>query len=304
MKVIEKIIAVAMVLVALLLVAPTNDFGINLIQSFNFWASLAFLFISIPCLLLSVRLLARASFFSFLLVSANFLWAFDYGKVEAKNADLTVFHCNVLTSNDKITSFIRAIHELEPDFLSIQELNCSWKSELIGTLSKQYPYFVVVPSDRDSFGLGVFSKYPLSDIEIKRWQGTPNITGEIVLDNGAIPFVSSHTHSPVKFARYYKRNGHIHSIAKHKRDSFRNEKGLIMGDFNATPWDPAIQNFKRDTGMVDSRKKLTLTFPAKFPIIPIDYIFHSKGLQCLNFKAVPVDGSDHIAIFGSYAITP
>ena len=80
---------------------------------------------------------------------------------------------------------------------------------------------------------------------------------------------------------------------------------LVIGDFNTVPWDNQLSKFKKKTRLVDSRKKLTPTYPSWGPKyiaqIPIDYIFHSKGIRCESLDSITLT-SDHNAVLGEFEI--
>jgi endonuclease/exonuclease/phosphatase (EEP) superfamily protein YafD len=76
---------------------------------------------------------------------------------------------------------------------------------------------------------------------------------------------------------------------------------IVMGDMNAVPWSDQIKNFMQHTGLKDSRKDLSATYPAQSPFqIPIDYIFHSGEIRCIQFTTVGGTTSNHLGIIGYY----
>ena len=109
-------------------------------------------------------------------------------------------------------------------------------------------------------------------------------------------------YSPESYHNCILRDEQIISIAKYL-DSIPSPK-FTIGDYNCVPWDVSIINFKKQSQLQDSRKSLCASFPAFFPpaMIPLDYIFYSKDVECIEFKTIDNGDSDHKGIVGKYLI--
>jgi len=188
----------------------------------------------------------------------------------------------------------------EADLISFQEVSNSWGEALLEGLSETYPFAFFTGGKCGIQGLAVFSKYPMKNVQSIRLAGMPNIEGEIQFADSSIRFVTSHTRSPITYTRYLQRNTHLKVLAAY----LNTIEGpvIAIGDFNAVPWDTSILEFKKRSRLQDSRKKITPTFPSflKFLGIPIDYIFHSKELSCLDFRSIDGTSSDHLGVIGYY----
>lgn len=299
----ERLVAVMFLVPALLLLVPTYGFKLTLLQSFLFQAMLVYGALSILWIVRHHYRLSGANFSIFLLLLIKINSPIDTGyQIRQGDEQLKVLQFNVLATNEAYEPTIKRVLQLSPDFVSFQEVSVQWADALEKGLSKEYPYSKVVRHEDDHQGIAVFSKYPL-EAEAMFWSGTANISGRVKVKNEDINFLALHTRSPTTRSKFNARNKHIQLAKNHVAE--RAGEFLVLGDFNTVPWDSRLLNFKSTTALKDSRKKLTPTYPTWNPFIaqiPIDYIFHSKGIGCQSLDSVEIT-SDHKAIMGTFKIS-
>ncbi len=242
---------------------------------------------------------ALISFFAFMIFFSfysPFLGGYDQGPT-----DLSIAQFNVLKFNKDYESTINAALESDCDLISFQEVDENWEAFLVNGLIDEYPYYQV-HSRSDCYGLAVFSKYPISETEVISYRGFPSLKGVIELKENEVSFIATHTRSPISRNNFNLRNDQIEHLA----EEVKNVEGplVVIGDFNSVPWDQAIDKFKSNTHLEDSRKSITPTYPSFLPIagIPIDFIFHSKDLKCVGFDSIKSTSSDHYGVIGKYAL--
>ncbi|MGI9542269.1 MAG: endonuclease/exonuclease/phosphatase family protein [Cyclobacteriaceae bacterium] len=295
------LIPVATMVTAIALIVPQPWYVVSLWQNFAFHALWLYLVLAVGALLFRKKILAQAAGLSFVMILA-YLWPYLVrpSSSSVDGADLKVTHFNVLKYSSAYDKTIKQALKSQADFLSFQEVDPAWVKELEFALTKAYPYQKVVIDNNPGYGIAVFSKYPLKQLEVKYWTGIPSITGDIWLADHTIHFVTAHTKSPVSRSRFVARNHHLTAMASY----LENRKGpvLAVGDFNAVPWDSAIVALRQKADLQDSRSGLEPTFPAfsKWGRIPIDYIMHNEQLTCLNFQTIGGTDSDHLGITGAY----
>lgn len=216
--------------------------------------------------------------------------------------DLKVAHFNVLKHNDNHQEIIDAAIRSNADLLSFQETDTSWIKDLTIGLNKIYPYSASIPKDDSYFGIAVLSKHPLSNTAAKYFGSRPNIVGDITIENQKVHFIASHTIPPMQHHLYKERNNHIKGIAEYL-NTIKGHK-IAFGDYNTTPWDKQLIDFKATSKLTDGRSGLCATYPSWLSVsmIPIDYIFHSSEMQCTNFNTINVSSSDHYGIEGCYKL--
>lgn len=299
----ERVMAALLLLPALILLVPTYTFALTLIQSFLFQAMLVYGLLSIFWIRRHHYRLAGVNFSIYLLLLMKINAPMSSGyQIQQGEESLSVLQFNVLADNKAYAESIDRVLQLSPDFVSFQEVSGEWAEALEAGLSEEYPFRKIASNSNHHQGIAVFSKHPMSDVEVVDWDGTSNIIGKIKLGPEVINFLSLHTRSPMSKQRWRNRNAHIV-----RAKQYVNEQAgefLVLGDFNTVPWDKRLLSFKSSTDLVDSRKKLTPTYPTWNPFvaqIPIDYIFHSKGIGCGSLDSVDIT-SDHKAILGTYQI--
>jgi len=300
----ERIIALFFMIPGIILLVPTFNFELTLIQSFLFQAMLLYGLLSAYWVYKAhyrVSLVNFVVFFSLLVkVSAPIPTSSEFALGQES---IRIMQFNVLTINNRFNSTIRSIQEKDPDFISFQEVSEPWAEALTEGLKENYPHFKIIKHHEASQGIAVFSKYPLSDLEYHEWSGTANISGKVNIGESKINFLSLHTRSPMNKRKWKIRNSHIEAAGNFVAE--RKGEFLVLGDFNTVPWDSQLNRFRKKTQLKDSRKKLTPTYPAWGPKyvaqIPIDYIFHSKGISCQSLDSVQLT-SDHEAVIGDFQI--
>ena len=292
-----------MLLPALIWLLPTYSYSLTMIQSFLFQAMIAYGLFSIWWIRKQHYRLAGINFFIYLLllIKVNSPMHESYQLVQG-NTELSVLQFNIYASNRAYDETVDEVLSISPDFVSFQELSYDWADALEEGLKEAYPYQHVIRHRDPTQGIAVFSKYPLQQVVELDWFGTANITGQVLVENESINFLCLHTRSPMTRNLWQTRNDHIAKA----RNLIQQQPGefLVLGDFNTVPWDRQLQRFKNDTQLVDSRKKLTPTYPTWNPFvaqIPIDYIFHSRGIGCQSLDSVDIT-SDHKAILGTYRL--
>ena len=214
---------------------------------------------------------------------------------------VSIAQFNILMYNTNYSATIKSALSTNADLISFQEINQKWASELEANLKEKYPYYKLLPQE-DLYGIGIFSKYPLSNINVLHFGKVPQIAANLKSSILNFHFFTIHTRSPETYENHIVRNNQINEVEKYL-DSIPSPK-FTIGDYNCVPWDVSIINFKKQSQLQDSRKSLCATFPTFFPpaMIPLDYIFYSKDVQCVEFKTVDNGDSDHKGIIGKYLI--
>lgn len=300
----ERLIAAAFMIPGIVLLVPSFNFELTLIQSFLFQAMIVYGLLSAFWIYKTHYRVSVVNFIVFLALLVKISVPIPIrSEFIADGESMKVMQFNVLTNNYRYKATIDQIKKEDPDFISFQEVSNAWALALVEGLADQYPHHHIVKHTDESQGLAVFSKHPLTALEYHEWSGTANLSGKLTIDSQEVNFLSLHTRSPMNKTKWQTRNAHIQAAA----DFIADHKGefIVLGDFNTVPWDQQLTKFRKKTQLQDSRKKLTPTYPAWgpkfFAQIPIDYIFHSKGISCQSLDSIKLT-SDHEAVIGSFHI--
>ena len=214
---------IGILLSALVFVLPTSVYEFDLLQSFAVHALAGYLALTWLLVLFRQWFLSMSAGGAagvLLLFLSPFVLPSDPA-LTTEGQPFTVAHFNVLRSNRNYDATIRQALASRADLLSFQEVNQRWANQLTPRLCEEYPYYHVTVETAETQGLAVFSRYPLKEVEVRYWVGTPNIVGtielterggtgeETIVGDTTVHFVASHTLSPRSERRYRRRNEHI-----------------------------------------------------------------------------------------------
>ncbi|HEX2753383.1 MAG TPA: endonuclease/exonuclease/phosphatase family protein [Alphaproteobacteria bacterium] len=215
-----------------------------------------------------------------------------------------VLQVNTLYLNRNTERLEALIRAEEPDIITAVETNDAFAA-MFKTLADIYPHQDIHPRS-DARGLAVLSKFALQDIAVRIFDEpvTPAHTFTVSVEGQSIRFVSMHPFTPTRNLK--RRDAHMFAIAK-TYAAPQATPLVITGDFNATPWSPAMKTFMQQTGLKTARQGRGVlptwpTFlPATFLRIPIDHILVSEHLRVIRHTLGGNTGSDHlptIAVIG------
>mgnify|MGYP000061848675 CR=1 FL=1 len=279
-----------------------DHFFFEMLQSMAFQISIGIIFLAIIFLVFRKWIGAVVSIIAIVLMWQNISYIKpNFSSKTLGLTNLTVAHYNVLKHNKNFENTIESIKNYNADLVSINEMTYDWNSALRKGLAETYPHQYLVPQ-KNSFGIAVFSKKELVNTETIWFEGIPYISGEILVNDTSVQFLTAHTIPPTSKYAYAKRNQEIKHIENFL--SKTDKPKIVIGDFNAVSWSPAMRKLRQNLNLRDSRTSLQGTFPSwnKFLMIPIDHIFHSSEITCLSFKTISGTDSDHYGVIGRYRI--
>ena len=210
-------------------------------------------------------------------------------------------HClNYLENRVDYEIMARAIMETGADIIGLNEMfdggvYCEQTKKLASLTGVESYYFAKAIDDREGpYGNGILSKIPFKSAETiiipdpypKRpggWYETRCIL-KAELENGLRVLV---THFGLE--RDEQENA-VKTILQH----IRNEKCILMGDFNVEPTDSLLAPIRErlhDTALGFCENKLS--YPSNEPRIKIDYIFVSSDIEVVSADIPNIVASDH-----------
>jgi endonuclease/exonuclease/phosphatase (EEP) superfamily protein YafD len=211
---------------------------------------------------------------------------------------------NVKTESGDPILVAKTLSEMNPQIVVLEEINSRWLIDLKESL-QAYPNSCVRPRE-DNFGIGLFSKFPLSNAavvdigEVK----VPSILADVRIGTTTLRVIATHPLPPAG-ARYSQwRNSHLDRIPDYVPND--GSSILLLGDLNVSPWNHHFKQLLTRTGLRDSSKGRGVqpTWPAGNPLllIPIDHCLHSRDVMILRKKIGPNVGSDHYPVIVDIAI--
>ena len=278
--------------------------GLNVLELLGAFAHFTLL-LSALMLLLSVFkswwFLVLKSFASVLLCGLLVIPHFQSIEI-SKESDFTIAQFNLYHHNPSPEKAINQIIKLNADVVSIQELNSNW-SELVDSIIRPvYPYSLEEPWEGCCYGTGLYSKYPISEREVKSLESIPTAFAVVDVNGTLIRLVSLHTFTPVFPNQTKERNQQLRAAAEFVKEE--KMPSIVFGDFNIVPWETAFQDFLLAGNLKEVACGFQATYPLDLgiPLIPIDHINYNAEIKPTNCGSISVPGSDHKAIFASFKI--
>lgn len=237
---------------------------------------------------------------------------------EALAADLTVMTFNTLAWQRQGQDIAAAILHWAPDVVGLQEIGPRGAEYLARTLADHYPFSYLTPA-ADASGVAVLSRYPLLEASAFRPGEHAHWWQRFVLDTprGPITYINLHTRIPY-IRTTHRRFGFVrlprefHSERRRREidvliELLRQIDGpvLVTGDFNMT--ERSGDHRRLSTYLQDAYRAVgrglghtfprlgafPRSFPAPWPVVRLDYVWHSDHFQAVWAQVGDAGHSDH-----------
>ena len=223
---------------------------------------------------------------------------------DATGQRLRAMLLNVNTKSGDPIRVAKLVNEMSPQILVLEEINSRWLTDLEEAL-RAYPHSCVSPRE-DNFGIGLFSKFPLSNATVVDLGEVrlPSIIADVRIEATTLRVIATHPPPPAGALYSRWRNSQLDMIPDYvPKDG---SAFLLLGDLNVTPWSHHFQQLLTRTGLRDSSKGRGVqpTWPMGSPLlwIPIDHCLHSSEVTILRKTIGPNVGSDHYPLIVDIAI--
>ncbi len=210
-------------------------------------------------------------------------------------AHISVAHFNLSSLEPDVRKLSAILNDTNSDVLSFQEYTPVWKEILDSVVVDSHPYGIDIMRI-DPFGLSVYSKEPFDHIDTSYVSGIPIICFGVPAGHETIELVSTYVSPPLD--AYSEGIAEKQLSAMNTILSASNFPHMVVGEFNDVYWSNRVRTFRNDNNLVNSRRNTTVTNLD----IPLDHIFHSESLECIEFSEV-LDMEDRkVGILGNYQI--
>ena len=241
----------------------------------------------ILCLLLFRKLFLALSFACIYLA---IIYSPFYIPVKNKLPDsIRIISTNVRIHKTNIQKQANYLQTLNADIITMVETNNSWQSHL-PTLQKQLPHVITT---KQGHRIGRI-KYTDGFILLSRWPAKQlpfsDNQANLYKINAPQPFFIMLIHTLAPFHR---------EMEKRRKDLFKTiskislpQPLIIVGDYNAVPWDPPLYNMMKRQNLKYATHWLP-TYRRKLPAVPIDHILYTPEFQPIHTQRLNVPTSDH-----------
>jgi endonuclease/exonuclease/phosphatase (EEP) superfamily protein YafD len=223
----------------------------------------------------------------------------------SSGSGLRVMTINVHASNDRYDAVLAEIERLDPDIIFLPENTDRWAAGL-RPLQARYPYMIEYNS-ASVFSLFLFSRVPLSDsaiLQLPEQGGFPTISARVCREGvdgttRCVRLIGIHPPPPLTAAWAAKRNAALRAVPALMAASDA-DRTILLGDFNCTPWSPALRELIAATGLRDSAYGFgpqPTWFSRWLPLgIKIDHILIGSGIVATSHTVGRDVGSDHYPV--------
>lgn len=240
-------------------------------------------------------------------------------EVPITRKELSLLTYNLFFKNKNPDVILKQIKETDPDILIVQELTPAWAGILSKSFGQIYPYKKIY-ADKGTHGIGVYSKYKLSNDTIllndNKKPFTQIITAHI--HNKKIQLINVHTASPAAavehpenflslFSTNYTLRENQFKKIEHVSKMNSGEAYILIGDLNTTPYEPIYRNLRRNWVDVftEAGEGSNKTFPntsRSKPFLTLDYILIQGAVFPVSAKVLSSGSSDHLGLVGKVKI--
>ncbi|WAP67030.1 endonuclease/exonuclease/phosphatase family protein [Jiella pelagia] len=215
---------------------------------------------------------------------------------------LKLLQMNLRFNADPVPA-ITTIARLDPDVLTLQEINRRWV-EAIEPLRSGYPYAAFCGVGEAVGGVAILSRIPFTETDVACRVGDGFISRRLDLGNGAgLTVVSEHLAWPWPF-RQGRQIADLGEVLPGLGKPL-----LIAGDFNAAPWSATVQRFAGTSGTTPTTGIGPTWLPSGLPDalrpligLPLDNVLASDGVRLVSVAAQPATASDHLPILVTFDV--
>ncbi|MEM9234030.1 MAG: endonuclease/exonuclease/phosphatase family protein [Pseudomonadota bacterium] len=229
-----------------------------------------------------------------LLFAGQTIWGTDWRaeNPSIEGNSLTVAWANIFRSRDAAEAFAALIEEHQPDVVGIAEADMI-RNDRIAELFSGYLHSAVAEVDFRKKVI-LLSRFPVSDVVIHDDADPlrPWISATITTPDGPWLVAAAHAMAPFSAGMLRDRDRLIEDVEKW----MVNSGDMVMGDFNATPWSPALKR----SGLERAGNPFpNPTWGRKIPLLglPIDHVFVSDRIGVREVEVWPAIGSDHFPLY-------
>jgi endonuclease/exonuclease/phosphatase family metal-dependent hydrolase len=210
---------------------------------------------------------------------------------------------------------VSTIGQPDADIVCLQEVTPSWESVIREEYGERYPHMLFhVFGDEQTGGLGVASRYPLTDQGVRPGPNGWHPAWHVLVDTpaGALQILDIHLRSMFdgrssSVESYLKVDAdHLVEIKLFSEECEATLPTIVAGDFNEDPDGPAIGYLERE----GFRNVLPLYRPGQFTwrhrsvadqfTKTLDHVLFNDALEPLNAWVVSGGASDHLPVVAHF----
>jgi len=220
---------------------------------------------------------------------------------------LRLLAANVQMTNENAERLFAIVRRASPDLILMQETDAWWDDRL-QALGAEWPH-AAQQVTQNYFGMHILSKYPLIDPEVHYLSDSrdPSIFTGVALPVGSeVRFYGVHPRPPLPGQGSAERDAQLLGAALAMRDDERPR--VVAGDFNAVPWEGAMERMRRVGGLLAPRIGRgwmpTFRTGSWLETWPLDHALAGPQFLLAGIEVLPDFGSDHYPILAEFCYAP
>ena len=206
--------------------------------------------------------------------------------------------CNVKTDNSDVAGLLREVRLGEPDVVILMEVDDGWIRGL-ESLREKYPH-QLVEARSDNFGLALFSRWPLHESQVHRFDdAVPSLSARIEVAGRWATVLATHPVPPMGLRGSARRNQQLEALAEWS--AAQPGRLIVAGDLNLTPWSPWFTELTTRGGLTDVASTVGWlnSWPTFLPApvgIAIDHCLVRGSVRAVSRERGERIGSDHFPV--------
>lgn len=225
--------------------------------------------------------------------------------VEANGPAVRIATLNLLRGAHRgLPAALAAVRAEDPDVLFCSEVTPEWLAGLADALP-DLPHRCL-RADPGYYGVALFSRWPLRSAAVLPLGVTwaPTIRAVVDTPHGELGVLGVHTPRPGNA----ERAGFLQSALAAIPATLAPlpPARVVLGDFNATPWNHGFRGLLAATGLdAATANSFRPTWPSNFPWplrVPIDHVLVSPDVSLVAARVGEPFGSDHLPLFATIRV--
>ena len=205
---------------------------------------------------------------------------------------------NVWARNAQYERVVEFVRKSSADIVVLEEIYPVGVPHL-KPLENDFPYHSSLTLEA-RFGMVIFSRWPLERARNEFLSDrNPVIAARVLVNETPLEIFGVHLSRPLTRAGSVRQANQLAGLPKLFQD--KSLAQIVVGDFNATPWNPGFFDFLSRAGLSESRLGcgVQASWPSGLPAalrIPIDHCLVSNNIHVVGHEVGPSVGSDHLPV--------
>lgn len=216
----------------------------------------------------------------------------------------TQHYLNFIERNIDFQLMANVIKNFNPDIVGLNEIRNKGinpefedQAKILSDLTEipnRYFAKAIEVGEGNPYGNALLSKFPILDVKVIPIPDPTHLIEGIKYETRCLLLAKLEGGITVLVTHFGLNHDEQVNAVKTVVENLRDEKCILMGDFNVTPDDEVLNPIRaRMKDTADKFKKPLLSYPSNEPEGKIDYIFVSPDIEVISADIPEIVASDH-----------